>query len=88
MRRAETLAAGGWPSRILSEQMSQEHVAVARRWVELFNERGDVDEFLSLHDPDVELQTPGGPRLCRLKQLRLPRLSLIADFMLRLRELE
>jgi SnoaL-like domain len=43
--------------------MSQQNVAVARRWVELFNGRGDVDEFLSLHDPGVELQTPGGPRL-------------------------
>ena len=43
--------------------MSQENVEVARRWVELFNERGDVAEFLSLLDPEVELQTPGGPRL-------------------------
>lgn len=43
--------------------MSRQNVAVARRWVELFNERSDVDEFLSLHDPDVELQTPRGPRL-------------------------
>jgi ketosteroid isomerase-like protein len=43
--------------------MSQENVEVARRWVELFNERGDVTEFLSLLDPDVELQTPSGPRL-------------------------
>lgn len=43
--------------------MSSPNVAAARRWVELFNERGDVDEFVSLHDPEVELQTPGGPRL-------------------------
>jgi ketosteroid isomerase-like protein len=43
--------------------MSQENVEVAQRWVELFNERGDVAEFLSLLDPEVELQTPGGPRL-------------------------
>jgi ketosteroid isomerase-like protein len=40
-----------------------ENLAVARRWVELYNERGDVAEFLSLLDPDVVLQTPGGPRL-------------------------
>ena len=43
--------------------MSQENVKTAQRWVELFNERGDVAEFLSLLDPGVELQTPGGPRL-------------------------
>ena len=43
--------------------MSEDNVAVVRRWVELFNERDDVDEFLSLHDTEVELQTPGGPRL-------------------------
>jgi ketosteroid isomerase-like protein len=43
--------------------VSQQHVAVARRWVELFNARDDVDEFLSLHDPEVVLQAPGGPRL-------------------------
>ena len=40
-----------------------ENLAVARRWVELYNDRDDVTEFLSLLDPDVELQTPGGPRL-------------------------
>jgi ketosteroid isomerase-like protein len=40
-----------------------EKLAVARRWVELYNERGDVTEFLSLLDAEVELQTPGGPRL-------------------------
>jgi SnoaL-like domain len=50
--------------------MSQRNVAVARRWVELFNERSDVDEFLSLHDPEVELQTPGGPRLRGHDQVR------------------
>jgi ketosteroid isomerase-like protein len=43
--------------------MGQANVEMARRWVELFNERGDVAEFLSLLDPEVELQTPGGPRL-------------------------
>jgi ketosteroid isomerase-like protein len=40
-----------------------DNLAIARRWVELYNERGDVTEFLSLLDPHVELQTPGGPRL-------------------------
>ena len=50
--------------------MSQENIAVAQRWVEFFNERGDVDEFLSLHDPEVELQTPGGPRLRGHNQVR------------------
>jgi hypothetical protein len=40
-----------------------EKVAVVRRWVELCNERTDVTEVLSLLDPEVELQTPGGPRL-------------------------
>jgi ketosteroid isomerase-like protein len=40
-----------------------EQLAVVRRWVELYNDRGDVAEFLSLLDPEVELQTPGGPRL-------------------------
>ena len=43
--------------------MSEENVEVVRRWVELFNDRGDVAEFVSLLDPEVELQTPGGPRL-------------------------
>ena len=50
--------------------MSEENVAVARRWVELFNARDDVDEFLSLHDPEVVLQTPGGPRLRGHDQVR------------------
>jgi ketosteroid isomerase-like protein len=40
-----------------------EKLAVVRRWLELYNERGDVAEFVSLLDPEVELQTPGGPRL-------------------------
>jgi ketosteroid isomerase-like protein len=40
-----------------------EKLAVVRRWVEVYNERTDVTEFLSLLDPEVELQTPGGPRL-------------------------
>ena len=43
--------------------MSQQKVAVVRRWVELYNERDDVAEFLSLLDPEVELQTPARPRL-------------------------
>jgi ketosteroid isomerase-like protein len=50
--------------------MSQENIEVARRWVELFNERGEVDEFLSLLDPEVELQTPGGPRVRGHDQVR------------------
>ena len=50
--------------------MSQQNVEVARRWVELFNERDDVDEFLSLLDPEVELQTPGGPRVRGHDQVR------------------
>jgi ketosteroid isomerase-like protein len=40
-----------------------DQLAVARRWVELYNERSDVVEFVSLLDAEVELQTPGGPRL-------------------------
>jgi ketosteroid isomerase-like protein len=40
-----------------------ENVAIARRWVELYNDRTDVAAFLSLLDPEVELETPGGPRL-------------------------
>ena len=40
-----------------------EKLAVVRRWVELYNDRGDVSEFLALLDREVELQTPGGPRL-------------------------
>jgi hypothetical protein len=43
--------------------MSQENVEISRRWTELFNDRSDVAEFLSLLDSEVELQTPGGPRL-------------------------
>ena len=43
--------------------MVVDKVAIARRWVELYNDRSDVTEFVSLLDPDVELQTPGGPRL-------------------------
>jgi len=50
--------------------ISQPNVAVALRWVELFNGRDDVDEFLSLHDPEVVLQTPGGPRLRGHDQVR------------------
>ena len=40
-----------------------EKLAVVRRWIELYNDRSDVAEFLSLLDPEAELQTPGGPRL-------------------------
>jgi hypothetical protein len=40
-----------------------EDVEVVRRWVELYNDRTDVAEFLSLLDSEVELQTPGGPLL-------------------------
>ena len=50
--------------------MSEENVEIARRWVELFNERDNLDVFLSLHDPEVVLQTPGGPRLRGHDQLR------------------
>jgi hypothetical protein len=35
-----------------------EKLAVVRRWVELYNERTDVTEFLSLLDPEVELHAP------------------------------
>src|SRR5215216_6841668 len=55
------------PYAILHAAMS-EKLAVVRRWVELYNERTDVTEFLSLLDPEVELQTPGGPRLRRHDQ--------------------
>ena len=50
--------------------MSQQNVAVARRWVELFNARDEVDEFLSLHDLEVVLQAPSGPRLRGHDQVR------------------
>lgn len=50
--------------------MSEQNVAVVRRWVELLNERDDAGEFLSLLDPEVELQTPGGPRLHGLAEAR------------------
>ena len=50
--------------------VSAQNVAIARRWIELFNARDDVDEFLSLHDPEVVLQTPGGPRLRGHDQVR------------------
>ena len=45
-------------------------LSVARRWVELYNERSDADEFVALLDPEVELQTPGGPRLHGHDQVR------------------
>ena len=50
--------------------MSEENVEVVRRWIELFNARDDVDGFLSLHDPEVVLQTPGGPLLRGHDQVR------------------
>ena len=40
-----------------------EKLAVVQRWIELYNDRSDVAEFIALLDPEVELQTPGGPRL-------------------------
>ena len=45
-------------------------VTAARRWVELYNDRSDAAEFASLLDPEVELQTPGGPRLHGRDQAR------------------
>jgi ketosteroid isomerase-like protein len=47
-----------------------EKLAVVRRWIELYNERGDEAEFIALLDPEVELQTPGGPRLHGHGQVR------------------
>ena len=47
-----------------------EKLAVVRRWIELYNERGGVAEFIALLDPEVELQTPGGPRLHGHDQVR------------------
>ena len=43
--------------------MSEQNIALARRWVELYNDRSEVAEFLSLLAPDVEMRTPGGARL-------------------------
>lgn len=43
--------------------MPDVNVAAALRFVELLNERDDVEEFLSLLDPEVEMHTPGGVRL-------------------------
>ena len=48
-----------------------DNLAAARRWVELYNDRDDVTEFLSLLDREVELQTPGGPRLHGHDQARV-----------------
>ena len=68
MRRVLRLAgAAARPSPPLARDtvraMSKENVEAARRWVELFNDPSDVDEFLSLLDPAVEMQTPAGARL-------------------------
>src|SRR5215217_2184132 len=43
--------------------MSEQNLALARRWVELYNDRSDVAQFLSLLAPDVEMRTPRGARL-------------------------
>jgi len=43
--------------------MPEQNLAVARGWVELYNDRSDVEEFLSLLAPDVEMRTPRGARL-------------------------
>jgi len=43
--------------------MSERNLAVARRWIELYNDRSDVAEFLSLLAADVEMLIPGGARL-------------------------
>lgn len=51
--------------------MSQENLRVTKRWIELFNDRSDCEEFLSLLDHEVELQTPGGPRLQGLDEARM-----------------
>lgn len=40
-----------------------DNIAVARRWIDRFNDRSGVAEFLSLLAPDVEMRTPGGPHL-------------------------
>ena len=50
--------------------MSEQNLALARRWIELYNDRSDVAEFLSLLAPDVEMQTPRGPRLRGREQVR------------------
>ena len=57
------MPAGGFaPCAILDAAMA-EKLAVVQRWIELYNDRSDVAEFIALLDPEVELQTPGGPRL-------------------------
>lgn len=43
--------------------MSEPNLVLARRWIELYNDRSDVAEFLSLLAPDVEMRTPRGARL-------------------------
>lgn len=50
--------------------MSEQNLALARRWVELCNDRSDVAEFLSLLAADVEMLTPGGARLRGREQAR------------------
>jgi ketosteroid isomerase-like protein len=45
------------------QAMSERNLAVARRWIELYNDRSDVAEFLSLLAADVEMLIPGGARL-------------------------
>jgi ketosteroid isomerase-like protein len=50
--------------------MSEQNLALARRWVELCNDRSDVAAFLSLLAADVEMLTPGGARLRGREQVR------------------
>jgi hypothetical protein len=50
--------------------MSEQNLALARRWIELYNDRSDVAEFLSLLAPDVEMRTPRGARLRGLEEAR------------------
>ena len=51
--------------------MPEQNLAVARGWVELYNDRSDVEEFLSLLAPDVEMRTPRGARLRGRSGMRL-----------------
>ena len=50
--------------------MSEQNLALARQWIELYNDRSDVAEFLSLLAPDVEMRTPRGTRLRGLDEAR------------------
>jgi hypothetical protein len=57
------------PYAMLRAAMS-EKLALVRRWAERYDECTDVTEWLSLLDPEVELQTPSGPRACGHEQAR------------------